>query len=332
MAQTVEINTKQPTIYARRVLPAQFIERMEALGAKVIVDPWEWKAEEPKPTQDISDCQIILTVGIRDQLNILKDAPNVKWVHSFSAGVEGIQNSPYDFSNITITNSRGVTSVPISEHTMAMILAFARGVPTMMTNKSERKWEMIPVMDVSSSTVAIIGYGEIGSQIAKRSKALGMKVLGCKRNPDQKALGQDYADEIVGMDKLDEVLAEADFVVLSLPSTEETRYMFNKELLSKIKKGSYLINVGRGNTIVEADLVDLLQSKHIAGAALDVFEVEPLPNNHAFWEMDEVIVSPHNSYLSPNHMDGNFELFLDNLKRYIDGEPLKNVVDIARGY
>ena len=323
---------KSPVIFSRRELPQKYIDAIEKLGAKIIVEHWEWDEAEPTPKADLSECEVILTLGMRDDLAVLKKAPNVKWVHSLSVGIEAMLKSSFQNSNVTVTNSKGCTAVPIAEHTLAMILTFARGIPTMINNKSERIWGLIPTIDLSTITVGIIGYGEIGVAIAERAKALGMRVIGCKRNPSKKNVGKDFADQIVGMEEMDWVLAESDFLILALPSTGETKHLFNKERFKKMKKGSYLINVGRGNTIVESDLVAILEDGYLAGASLDVFDVEPLPHNHRFWEMDNVIVSPHNAYYSPQHMDHNMQLFIDNLACFIENKPLKNVVDKQLGY
>jgi len=323
---------RTPFIYIRRDLPAIYIEEMKKLGARVVVESWEWNEAEPTPKIDLTDCDVILTLGMRDDLSVLNYAPNTKWVHSFSVGIEAMIASNFQNSDVIVTNSKGCTAVPIAEHTLAMILAFSRGVQTMINNKENQFWGLIPTIDLASTTVGIIGYGQIGLAIAERCKALGMRVIGCKRNPDKQQEAKDYAEEVVGMDKLDSVLAQSDFVVLSLPSTKETQYLFNKDKLKKMKKDSYLINVGRGNTIVESDLVDVLKEGYLAGASLDVFEVEPLPTDHPFWTMDNVIVSPHIAYYSSHHMKHNMELFLTNLKNYMEEKPLLNVIDKQLGY
>lgn len=332
MVYAVEQSVKTPFIYIRRDIPVEYVRQLEALGAKVVIENWEWNQEEPLPKVDLTDCDIILTLGMRDDLSILTYAPNVKWVHSFSVGIEAMLRSKFQNSNAIITNSKGCTAIPIAEHTIAMILSFARGIPAMIYNKSERVWGVIPTIDLTSSTVAIIGYGEIGIAIAKRAKALGMRVIGAKRTPEKNSEGKEYVDQLVGMEDIDTILAEADFTVLALPSTNDTKYYFNKDRLKKIKQGGYLINVGRGNTIVEADLISVLDEGHLAGASLDVFEVEPLPENHRFWKMDNVIVSPHNAYYSSQHLKHNMDLFIQNVELFINDAPLKNIVDKQLGY
>lgn len=329
-AKTSQIS---PNIYIRNRVPEEYQTKMGKLSAQFIIEPWKLGEAEPEPLADISECNIVLTSGIRDSLEILEKAPNIKWVHSQSVGVEMLlKNQRVKDSDIIITNSRGTTSIPIAEHTIAMITSMARGVDRMIRNEENRVWGKIPIIDLEDVTVGIIGYGNIGHEIAKRCKALGMKVLGCRRNPPLQTTENEPADVVVGMDQVDLILEKSDFLVLSLPSTEETEHFLNKEKISLMKKGSHLINVGRGNTVVEEALVDGLVSGHLAGAALDVFEVEPLPDDHPFWTLDNVIVSPHNAYWSPKNAERNLDLFLRNLQLYIEGKPLINVVNKELGY
>ena len=201
---------RTPFIYIRRELPEEYIEEMKKLGAKVVVESWGWNEAEPTPQSDLSDCDVILTLGMRDDLSVLNYAPNTKWVHSFSVGIEAMIKSNFQNSDVIVTNSKGCTAVPIAEHTLAMILAFSRGVHTMINNKKNQFWGLIPTIDLSSTTIGIIGYGQIGQAIAERCKALGMRVIGCKRNPAKKQEGKDYADKVVGMEELDSVLAQSE--------------------------------------------------------------------------------------------------------------------------
>lgn len=329
-AKTSQIS---PVIYIRNRVPEEYQTKMRELSAEFIIEPWKLGEAEPEPMADISQCNIVLTSGIRDSLEILDKAPNIKWVHSQSVGIEMLlKNQRVKESDIIITNSRGTTSIPIAEHTIAMITSMARGVDKMIRNEKNSVWGKIPIIDLEDATVGIIGYGNIGHEIAKRCKALGMKVLGCRRNPPIQITENEPAHVVVGMDKVDFVLENSDFLVLALPSTEETQHFLNKEKISLMKKGSILINVGRGNTVVEDALVGGLASGHLAGAALDVFEVEPLPHEHPFWTLENVIVSPHNAYWSPKNAKRNLDLFLRNLKLFTEGKPLINVVNKKLGY
>ncbi len=322
----------EPIVYIRNIIPEKYIEEIKEVSTRVIVEPWQHGAPEPEPTADLLECNIVLTAGFRDTLHILEKAPNIKWVQSTSVGIDKMLHPLVQNHEVVITNTKGCTSIPIAEHTIAMISSLARSVPTLVRKQERKEWGDIPVIDLMNATVGIIGYGEIGYEIATRCKALGMRVLGCKRNPQKQNRENDPADLIVGMDDVDQVLSQSDFVVLALPATQETIHSFHKERFEQFKKGSYFINVGRGNTIVEEDLVEYLQNGHIAGAALDVFEVEPLPADHPFWTMDNVIVSPHNAYWSPKTIDRYMELFIQNLQLFSEGKPLLNVVNKQMGY
>lgn len=323
--------TIKPRIYVRIPMVEQYVSQLREFAADVIVEPWKPGTPEPEPQADISDCDVIITVCLRDTLQILDKAPRVRWVHSLSVGIDAVQTDRLNPS-VVITNPKGCTSIPIAEHTVMCITAFARNFPTMQRNQAQKKWQNVEMKELLGSTVGILGYGEIGGQIAQRCKALGMRVIGCRRNPAAARASDDAADLVVGLDQVDMILAESDFLVLALPSSEGTYHFLNREKLVKMKAGSYLINVGRGNTVHDGDLIAALQSGHLAGAALDVFEVEPLPVDHPYWEMENVIVTPHNAYYSPRTLERNMELLRQNLIRYVRGEELLNVVNVRAGY
>jgi len=320
-----------PIIYIRRSIPQKYLDKMTALGAEFIMDPWQYGDPEPPIMQDIKDCNIVLTLGLTDSLSILQQASQIKWVQSLSVGLDALLTEEVRRSDIIITNTKGCTSIPIAEHTIAMMAGLARGIPFMIRNQLNNSWASTPITDLAGATVGIIGYGEIGKQITKRAKALDMRVIGCKKRPSFLSK-EDQADKIVGLDQLDDVIAEADFLILALPSTPDTYHLINQEKLLKMKQTSFLINIGRGNTIVEKELIYLLKEQKIAGAALDVFEVEPLPKEHPIWELDNVIISPHNAFFSPNTLDRYMEVFLENIQRFKEGKDLINVVDKQLGY
>lgn len=305
---------------------------LESRGVRVVVEPWLFGQPEPEPGVDLTDCDIVLTLGMRDPLRILQQAPNVKWIHSMSVGVDAILNAEVRSNDIVITNAKGCTAIPISEHALALMLALARGVPAMVRQQRAKVWGEIAVRELSEATVGIVGYGHIGHEIAQRCKSFGMRVIGCRKHPDKGSARHEAADAVIGMDRLDELLAQSDYVILSLPSTEETCRLMNREKFGKMKDGSFLVNIGRGNVIVEEDLVNSLRDGPLSGAALDVFEEEPLPPSHPLWGCDNVIVSPHIAYDSPKNMERCMDLFLHNVACYMEGKPLRNVVDKQLGY
>ena len=322
---------QNPKIFIRKTIPQNYIDKMKEMGAELVIQPWEYGKPEPLLEKDISKCNIVLTLGLNDTLSIMESAPNIKWVQSLSVGLDALLHEEMQNSSLIITNTKGCTSVPIAEHTIAMIAGLARGLPFLIRNQLTSTWKPTPITDLSLSTVGIIGYGAIGQEIARRCKGLDMKVIGCKKRPSiQKQ--DDPADQIVGLDQIDYVIKEADFLVLALPSTKETYHLINKDRLAKMKTTSFLINIGRGNILVEKDLLSSLQEKKIAGAALDVFDIEPLPKDHPFWELGNLIISPHNAYYSPKTMDRYMELFLENIQRFMCGKDLLNIVDKKLGY
>jgi len=325
------MSAASPVIYVRYNIPEKYIEKIKALGATVLFEPWQFGKEEPEVYCDLSECDIVLTLGLMDPLTIQPKAPKLKWVQSLSVGLDALLHEETINSNLIITNTKGCTSIPIAEHTVAMISAFARGLPTMLRNQQTRTWSNTAIKDLDGATLGIVGYGEIGKEIAKRCKALGMHVVGCRKRPSITS-SRDPADEVVGLDEVDNVIKNADFLVLALPSTRETYQFINKKKLKLMKSSSYLINIGRGNTVAEADLLEVLTEQLIQGAALDVFEVEPLPSEHPLWELENVIISPHNAYYSPKSMDRYMDIFLENVTRFKEGRELLNIVNKDLGY
>ncbi|MET1250240.1 D-2-hydroxyacid dehydrogenase [Sporolactobacillus sp. STCC-11] len=323
---------KQPIIYIRDVLPNDYLHELVNVSQKIVYDPWPYGTPEPEPLGALAECDVMLTAGYRDDLKILPKATNLKWVQSTSVGVDMMLRQEVVAHGLQITNTKGCTSVPIAEHVLAMITGLAKKLPHFVRKQIAGEWDEAPVDDLAGKTVGIIGYGEIGYEIARRCKAFGMTVIGCRRNPKKRHGDQDPADQIVGMEHMDEVLAQSDFTILALPSTKETVHIFDKKRLGMLKAGSYLVNIGRGNLIVESDLEKCLKDGRITGAALDVFEAEPLPTAHPFWTMDRVIVTPHRAYYSAHTSRRYMDLFIENLHRYVEGRPLLNLVNKELGY
>jgi phosphoglycerate dehydrogenase-like enzyme len=194
-------------------------------------------------------------------------------------------------------------------------------------------WEADSIpFEVEGKTMGILGYGSIGKEIASRCKALGMNVVGLRRDEPSSPQNNDRADIIFQDDHLEELLRNSDFVTVALPLTEETRGMIGEEELRMMKKEAYLINIARGGIIKEDVLIKALNNGWIAGAALDVFEKEPLAADHPFYKMSNVLITPHISGTNPEYMNRVIEIFADNLERYLEGKPLKNVVDKKQGY
>ncbi len=265
--------------------------------------------------------------------DLLAQAPNLKWFQQWGAGADWLLKYPDAAAHsFTLTNVSGIHAVPISEHILAFMLAFARGLPGAIRDQAQHRWRKAnerSVFELAGKTVLLVGVGAIGARTAKLAAALGMRVWGVRRDPS-KEVG--HVERMVSRSDLHDLLPEADFVVLTVPLTEETRYMFSADEFRAMKPQSYLINIGRGGTVNEADLIHALEEKQIAGAGLDVFEEEPLPGDSPLWKMENVVVTAHYSGDTPHYDERALEIFLENLRRYGAGEGLTHVVDKGRGY
>ncbi|NLE45728.1 MAG: D-2-hydroxyacid dehydrogenase [Chloroflexi bacterium] len=265
---------------------------------------------------------------------LLAKAHNLRWLQQWGAGADWLMRHPEAVDmDFVLTNASGVHAIPISEHIIALILAFARGLHHAIRAQSRHEWsseaEPPGIFEVTGKTMLLIGVGAIGARTARLASALGMHVLGVRRDPSVSVEG---VASMSGPDRLSELLPQADFVVLTVPLTHRTSGMIGEYELNLMKSTAYIINIGRGGTIDEAALVQALNNGKIAGAGMDVFETEPLPGNSLLWDMDNVIITAHYSGRTPHYDERAFDIFLDNLKRYQAGLPLRNVVNKRLGY
>ncbi|GAA2307896.1 D-2-hydroxyacid dehydrogenase [Actinomadura luteofluorescens] len=252
-----------------------------------------------------------------------------RWVHIASAGVDRLMFPGLTHSDTIVTNSRGVFDEPIAEYVLGLVLAFAKDLHTTLRLQGERRWRHRETERVTGARALVVGTGPIGRAIGRRLSAAGLTVSGAGRTARD-------ADPDLGvvhpMERLGEALAEADYVVLAAPLTPQTRKMIDAAALERMRPSARLVNVGRGGLVAEDDLVEALRAGRIAGAALDVFEDEPLPESSPLWDLPNVIVSPHMSGDVVGWRDELVRLFADNLGRYVSGRPLRNVVDKRLGY
>ena len=266
----------------------------------------------------------------RDALDpILAAAPQVRWIHANAAGLDHLVSPALAASSAIVTNSRGVYGEALGEYVIAAMLYFVKDLARLRDAQARRAWEPFEGERLAGKVLGIIGYGDIGAAIAQRATALGMQVLAYRRRPALSA-GDPNVARVVS--QLRDAVAPADFVALATPLTPETRHFFGAEQLSWMRATAVLINVGRGPAIDEPALIDALQRRAIRGAALDVFETEPLPATHPFWSMPQVLLSPHCADRVDGWLDRTMELFLANLGRFVRGEPLANIIDPRRGY
>jgi len=282
---------------------------------------------------DLTDIEVLLRgplpAGVFDRL--LARCPNLRWVHSATAGVERVLTPAAIERGLAITNARGVFSEPIAEYVLMMILAISRRLPQLLELQRERTWQPLEANELADVTVGVIGYGSIGRRVAQLAAAFGSHVVGVRRGsaPDEPAIA---GVELVTSDRLEDVLGRIDFIVLALPLTKGTEEMFSNELLARVKRGAWLINVARGRLVDERALVRALRDGPLGGAVLDTFVDEPLPANSVLYELPNVILTPHTSWSSGRALDRSVDLFCDNLRRFARGERMVNLVDPKVGY
>jgi phosphoglycerate dehydrogenase-like enzyme len=253
-------------------------------------------------------------------------------VHARSAGLDGLLFPELVESPVPLTNGRGVFSQSLGEFALAAILYFAKDLRRMVRSQMAGVWEPFDIVEVSGQTVGIVGYGDIGRAVAARARAMGMRVLAVKRHGPPAHNADPLADEIYGPDRRIEMIPRADYIVVAAPLTPETRGMIGEPEFAAMKPDAVVINVGRGPVIDEAAMVKALSEKRIKGAALDVFDCEPLPQGHPFYQLDNVLLSPHCADHTPDWLDQAMRFFLGQFERFRNGEPLRNVVDKKMGY
>jgi phosphoglycerate dehydrogenase-like enzyme len=254
--------------------------------------------------------------------------PSLMWVQLGSTGFSDNLTSQVLDGRVTLTNAPGLHTIPLAESVMVAMLDHAKRLKRRRINQRSHSWSRLKNDELSGRTVLIVGLGRIGSRVAHLCKAFGMRVLGTKRRVSP----VENVDLVFPTSRLVHHLREADYVVLALPHTAETRYMLGEDEFRAMKSSAYLINVGRGSVIDEPAMIQALEAQCIAGAYLDAFAEEPLPQNHVLWDMENVLLVPHDSHSSPFIGDRLVDLFCDNLRRYVVGKPLRHVCDPVRGY
>ncbi len=265
---------------------------------------------------------------------MLAAAPQLRWLQTGGAGVDNLPLRELAARGIVPTNMSGVHAINISEHVLAMMLAFARQLPRLLRAQTERQWRddvtRDEVFELSGQTVLLIGLGDIGIAVGERAAAFGMRVLGVRRRAELPA--PPGIDEMVPSERLEEALGWADHVVVSVPLTEGTRGAIGAAQLAAMKPGAYLYNVGRGPVVDTAALVEALASGRLGGAGLDVVDPEPLPPDSRLWGMENVVITAHTSGATPKYWDRAVEIIATNIERYQAGESLVNEVDLEAGY
>src|ERR1700683_946200 len=279
---------------------------------------------------------ILLTGFPRTSVNfqkLWKHARSVRWVHSLSAGVENILFPALVESAVPLTNARGVFKRPLAEFAVLGMIYHFKKVRRLIDNQSRHRWDDFSVKLADRRVMGVVGFGEIGRECALLAKSFGMTIHAVRRTPDRSA-NDPVLERIFKPEQLNEMLAGVDVLVCAAPLTPDTHHMISDLQFAAMKRSAIVINVGRGPVIDEAAMVRALRSKQIAGAALDVFEEEPLPTASPLWDMENVLISPHctDRTEDPDWLDLSMQAFIDNFHRYRQGEALENVVDKRAGY
>ena len=313
-------------------LPGWFAERLRQqfpqLDVVYLSTPDEAQAQ-------LRDSEIAVTVSLRPEQFLA--AKQLRWIHSPAAAVNELMSPELVNSDVIITNGRDVHGPVVAEHVIALIFAWAKSIPQAVRLQERHAWgkEIIwsgfhRPREIAGATLGLIGLGSIGRTVARHASLLGMQVIATRDRPEQGS--PEGVHQVFPSSQIDEVLAQSDFVVLAAPITPATRGLINAQRIAGMKSNAYLINVGRGPLIVEAALVEALRDHKIAGAALDVFDIEPLPSDSPLWDLENLLITPHTAGLTEKLWERQFALFSQNLQRYLDHKPLLALVDKRRGY
>jgi phosphoglycerate dehydrogenase-like enzyme len=284
--------------------------------------------------REIADSDACVAWSIRPEQ--FRHAKRLKWIHSPAAAVHQLMFPELVESYVIVTNAREVHGPVVAEHALAVILALAKKIPQAVRFQEQHIWaqrtmfeEMPPLMEIAGAEVLLIGYGSIGREFTKRAKALGMRVTAVREHPER---GAEAADAVASAAELDALLPNADFVVLAAPLTPATRHLMNQERIARMKPTAYVVNVSRGPLIDDDALISALKSRTIAGAALDVFVEEPLPGDSPYWDLQDVLITPHTAAVTPKLWERHYHQISENVRRFLAGQPLLGVVNKQQGY
>jgi D-2-hydroxyacid dehydrogenase (NADP+) len=313
------------------VAPAWFAERLQDEFPQLnVVHLPDYKRVD----EEITDAEIAVAWSIRPAQIVA--AKKLRWIHSPAAAVHQLIFPELINSHIVLTNAREVHGPVVAEHVIALIFALAKKIPDAVRLQEKHEWgqqrmwdERPRVREVAGATVGLVGLGSIGRAVAKSARALGMRVVAAREHPEK---GSEGADAVFGPAQMNEVFRQADYIVLAAPVTGSTKGIANAERLALMKPDACLINVGRGPLVDEAALAAALCEKKIGGAALDVFPKEPLAADSPLWDLPRLLITPHTAALTDKLWERHYALFSENLRRYLNSEPLLGLVDKRKGY
>jgi phosphoglycerate dehydrogenase-like enzyme len=306
--------------------PAPYIDavRQAGLADRVAIDTLGRK-ERPSGAQ-LAQTQVLMAAGVPPGL--LPAMPNLRWAQALTAGVEGWLALPDLPPDLTLTCARGTHRESMPENILGALFHITKSYGAIVEDQKQSLWRHRVAIPLNGKTLGILGLGAVGQEVARLATALGMRVIGTKRRPAPLP----GLAEVLPSERTHEVLAQSDFVLLLLPATPQTENFINTERLGQMRPDAWLLNFGRGHLIRDDDLIAAVKAKTIAGAVLDVFRQEPLPKDHKFWTSEGILVLPHVGGPHPQRDTIVAKLFVENLGRFLDGQPLREVVDRAAGY
>lgn len=320
---------RKPTIVLRTALDEQYLARLreECPEATYVVaaDDASWQEARGRAEAVIG--------GGAPSAEDLEAAPKLRWIQATSAGVEAFMTPELAGRDIVLTNFSGIHATNIADHVLALIFAFARDLKTLLARQERHEWPEgdagLTTFEPSGQTLGIVGLGDIGEALAQKAHGLGMRVLALQRHPYNPPPG---IERVLTGDALPELLAESDHVVLCLPLTDATTHIIGREELAQMRRGARLYNIGRGGLIDQDALIDALREGTLAGAGLDVTDPEPLPADSPLWDLPNVLVTGHTAAATPRLWERGIELLIDNVRRFLADEELRNVVNTKAGY
>lgn len=296
---------------------------------------WQRTPEQEADWRELlSEAEVVLDIHMENLSALPQAAPRLRWFQAGAAGAgEAVAGTGLLEAGVTVTTGSGLFSAPLAEFTVGAVLAHLKEFGRLERQRRERDWHTAPTGSLDEKTVCVVGTGSIGEAVAARLAPFGCRLVGVRRSAPHAGEHGPF-DEMYATADLAKAVADADYVVITLPATPGTRHLFDARLLKAMKPGAYIVNVGRGAVIDEAALVEALRSGHISGAALDVNEVEPLPKASPLWDMPEILLGYHATAMTTGGAANRrlTRLFCDNLRRYLDGRPLLNRVDPAHLY
>ncbi|WP_050425979.1 D-2-hydroxyacid dehydrogenase [Bradyrhizobium tropiciagri] len=314
-ALTIVLNHPEADSYARLAK-----ERFPHVRTIVAPDPEGLE-------QHIAQADALL--AFRFPVEVLHKANNLRWFQCTGAGVDSMLSARDRAAHVTVTNARGIHGDVIADYVMAGVTMLHWDFRKSLREQAERQWKPRFIAPLAEKTLGVVGLGSIGATIARRAKSAGMTVVGSKQDVSSHVEG---VDQLFAFDALKDFLPLCDFVVLALPATPDTVGLVGASEIARMRHDAFLINIARGNIVVEAELIRALKTGAIAGAMLDVFECEPLPKDSPLWDMPNVIATPHMAGRSDEVYGAVVSIFADDIERFINGQPLKNRVDLTRGY